>query len=489
MRSKPIFDSGATKAAHPASGNQARKLSQAAFGVLLVAVIWAPWPLGSNRTWALALLGGLVWLGVLLASAGHLYASGRSRRPLVSGWYWPVLALAAFALLLVAQIWPGLAGGDGTLSVSPFDTRQYLFASLTFSGGWVLVLMCVNSAKRIERLMAAVFAAGLLQAVTAIALAYSGARYQLWLTDFAPDGRATGTFASPDHLAGYMELTLAAGLGWLLMQFQGDAEPSNANWQSRLSTALRFILSPKMLLRLLLLLLVIALVMTHSRMGNGAFFFTLLLVGVVLAISSQRLRKPAMWLVASMVVIDVFIIGQLVGLDRVVQRLQDTASASMPAEAVFGSGALPPPKREESIQERLRVPELSLPLVAQRPWLGHGGGTYAFVLPPLKEQGMTWFWTNAHNDYVEVAVNTGLVGLALWLLPGLLTMWRAMRHLPDRQTSLGRGVGLAALIAISCMALHSIVDFNMHIPANAFTFSVLLALVWTVGSPSSTPRA
>jgi O-antigen ligase len=230
---------------------------------------------------------------------------------------------------------------------------------------------------------------------------------------------------------------------------------------------------------------VVALVMTHSRMGNGAFFAALLVTGAVLALRSRQLRKPALWLVASMVIIDVIVIGQWVGLDRVVERIRETPLAQAPAAGTeFGAGgAVAPVYGEESLVDRLQAPRLALQAVADRPLFGHGGGTFVTAFPPYKEAGMPWYWVDAHNDYVQVAVDTGVLGLTLWLLPGGLTAWRALRLMSDRHSATSRGLAVAAWMALCCMALHSMVDFNLHIPANALTLCVLLALAWSLPSP------
>jgi len=463
----------------PAAGMPAwlGQLNALAFTGLLVALVWASWPLGSNRPWAVALLACMVWAGVLLAAVGAWLAPGDVRRLMPAGWPLPLLALVGFAALAVAQLVPG--AGAHPLSIDPHHTRQYLLRTLAYLGAWLLVLLTVNTRDRAVQLLAAVLAAGVLQALAAVLLYSAGGRYELWFMSFDQGARAMGTFPNPDHLAGYMEVTLSAGVGWLISRLQGAEAGAKPHWRTQVVSALAFLMSGKMLLRLLLVVLVIALVMTHSRMGNGTLFLALGVVAVVVAIRLPALRRPALWLVASMALVDVFIIGQWVGLDRVVQRMKDTAEASSPALAGFGLDNVPPP-REESLAQRLEVPRLSLALVQQRPWLGHGGGTYYTAFPPLKQPGLPWYWDHAHNDYVQVACDMGLVGLALWLSIGLFSAWRAAQLLHEGESRVNRGVGVAALMALCCMGLHNVVDFNLHIPAIAMTFTVLLAAAWAV---------
>jgi O-antigen ligase len=311
--------------------------------------------------------------------------------------------------------------------------------------------------------------------------------YSLFFTDFGLDGRASGTFANPDHLAGYMQLCLAAGIGLMVAQFSRHSG-GQEGFRSQSVALLRFLMSPKVLVRLALVLLVVALVMTHSRMGNGAFFITLLLVGALVAALSQRLRRPALWLVGSMVVIDVLVIGNLVGLERVVERVQQT-TVQAPAGLAASSGRHLLP-REQSLAERLEVPRLSLALVEQRPMFGWGAGSYALAFAPIKPDTVyAGYWDHAHNDYVQVAVDTGLVGLALWAGIGALTLGQALPLLRDGRSRLQQGVGAAAITALMCLGLHGMVDFNLHIPANALTLAVLSSLVWVAPSLGSPHKA
>lgn len=454
---------------------------QGAFFVLLGLLLWAPVPLGSNRGWALALLS-LALCALLLFVLATAWWAGvhpwhpsasqpRNHQPL-----WPLLLPGAYVLLVAAQLLPL---GGGPVSVDPFGTWTYLLASLGYLAGFALVLLLARSEERIRALMLTLVAGGVLQAGLAALLLHRREGYSYFFLEFPAVDRATGTFASPDHLAGYLLLSLAAGLG-LMLTSATSSQRTAEGWRGSVVRALQFMMSGKMLVRLLLVAMVIALVLTRSRGGNGAFFIALTLTGALVAWRSVQLRKLALIVVTSMLVVDVFVIGQWVGLEKVVARLEATRVTVQQAEA--RQEALEARGlnlgREESLQERLYAAGYATQMLRERPLLGFGGGTFYIAFPRFKGEHPLGFYDHAHNDYVEIAANTGLLGLGLLLALGAAAFWRAVRALDDEHPALARGMAAAVVMATLSLGLHSMVDFNLQIPANALTLTCILALAW-----------
>jgi O-antigen ligase len=88
------------------------------------------------------------------------------------------------------------------------------------------------------------------------------------------------------------------------------------------------------------------------------------------------------------------------------------------------------------------------------------------------------FYDYAHNDYAQFAVESGVLGLAMLgllvamsLVAALLAQWR-------RRDPLMRGMSFACIMGVTAILIHSWVDFNLQIPANAIYFMVLLSLGW-----------
>src|SRR6185295_10571752 len=88
------------------------------------------------------------------------------------------------------------------------------------------------------------------------------------------------------------------------------------------------------------------------------------------------------------------------------------------------------------------------------------------------------YFDYAHNDYAQFAAETGLVGLGIMGLFVVITLAAALIAQWKRRDPLMRGMSFACIMGVTSILIHSWVDFNLQIPANAMFFMVLLALGW-----------
>ena len=133
------------------------------------------------------------------------------------------------------------------------------------------------------------------------------------------------------------------------------------------------------------------------------------------------------------------------------------------------------PAGEPDLQARFVVWGGVLEMLKQFPFLGTGPGTFAYAYTQYQPPGLNLRFTMAHNDYLQFAAESGLPVLAV-LLWGLVAMyWRGFKKMAN-SSRLVRGTALGALAGITAILVHSIFDFNLHIPANALLFTVLCAV-------------
>lgn len=449
------------------------------FWGLLALLFWAPLPLGSNRTFAIAIL--VLWSQCLLW--GALWCWRRQGEALTARLWlfrWPLGLLSAFVLIPWLQLVPmpasvlavlspeALAVSDGVVSVlrltlDPNQTFIYAILSFTYWSCFVVALLVVRDAVRLERLALLLVASGLFQAVLGAVLFSVGARYNLAFTEIT-HSNVIGTFVNRNHMAGYMEICLSVGIGLMLAKL-GDEVSHHRSWRSALAAAMDFMLSPQMRLRLMLVVMVIALVLTRSRMGNTAFFASMLIVGLLAIVLYRKTAPKTMVLIASLVVIDILVIGTWVGLEKVVERVQGTELT------ISASGD------EESVEQRQDPARHTLALISDFPLFGTGAGTFYNAYMRYRAPGEGYF-DHAHNDFAEIAADFGLPGLGILAAFVLLTAGVALSSMARRRSSLPRGMAFGALMAMLAIGIHSSVDFNLQIPANALTVLLVMALAW-----------
>lgn len=207
--------------------------------------------------------------------------------------------------------------------------------------------------------------------------------------------------------------------------------------------------------------------MSHSRMGNAAFFTALLTVGGA-AVFGLYKRPPVLLktILLSVLVLDMLVIGSLFGIEKLQQRYQETSFASESRDEVDVDGFK----------------------LVQQHWLtGTGAGSFYGVFPNVQSHVYHGFYDHAHNDYLQFAAELGMPAtllLACWLVVISVIAIHTMRTHSEK---VSRGVAFAGLMALIHMAIHCTVDFNLQAPANALLFIAIIAL--TIGAkylPKST---
>ncbi len=418
------------------------------FGFLLFIVAWAPIPTGSYWPWPLWLLIGLIFL---LASAALLQlARGKLLlSPLIWQARFPLACLVLVQLWVFVQTLPTPFQTDDS-----WATRTRLFQGLAYTVFFCLVLQLTTTQRRIRQLCYAVVLGGVFQAAYGGFMTLSGLEYGFFYEKQRYLGVATGTFLARPHLAGFLVLALALGIGLLLADL--EKEPAHS-WREFWRRVVNTLLGSKLRLRLFLAIMVIGLVLTRSRMGNAAFFTGLVSMGLLTLYLQQRLTRNALILFASLLVIDALIVGNWFGFDKVVDRLEQTSFAT---------------------EQRDDVSVYTFTMLKEHWLTGIGAGTFYSNFPRYKGPEIRQFWYHAHNDYVELWAEFGLIGFAPMVAFVVASGWAAIQAQRRRRARLYKSMGFSASMAVVWLLMSSWVDFNMNIPANALTFLLIMALAW-----------
>ncbi len=505
-------------------GRALREPVSAQFIALLGIVVIAPLPFGGNRTWALALIGAMV-LALLM---WHLWLPERSieqekrrdpRAPWQRAWL-PLSLMAAWVALLAFQLvplpanwvaaldlnpadgFPVIAGGWATLSVDPYSTRIYLLKAVVLLAFFWLLLRLTTTPARVELLVKTLVLCGFVQATAAVVLFATATSYSLFFVQ-VEHSVAKGTFINRNHLAGYLEMTLAAGIGLMIAKLDDQRVRT---WKQWARDWLAVLVSEKARLRIMLIVMVVGLIATRSRMGNAAFFFSLLIVGTVAIILSRHATRATVIFIASLLVLDIVIIGGVVGVEKVFTRIEHTnllkfESAKVDSGTTRQEGGLefrkPPAAstatpsrsyREESVEERTEAARRAAIALRDFPVFGTGGGSFHIAFVPFQPFDVRGYFDHAHNDFAEFVIETGIIGVGLLGAIVLASLYHALRIQSVRRNRLARGMAFGSMMGIVALMIHSLVDFNLQIFSNALFFIVLLSMPYLVGSQSSQVR-
>jgi O-antigen ligase len=313
----------------------------------------------------------------------------------------------------------------------------------------------VHGRTRLALLCGAIVASGLLQAFYGSFLHLAKIDFDVLGMPIPHSSQASGSYVNRNHLAGLLEMSLAVGIGMMIAQLEDRPRRS---WSEFLRDTAMLLLSGRAMLRLMLVIMVVALVMTRSRMGNTAFFASMLVTGALGLALSRHAPRGTVILIASLVVIDLALIGTWFGVEKTVQRIKETTV--------------------QNVEERVDPSVYAVKILADYPVFGTGGGTFYTAFSRYRGHDITDFYDHVHNDYMQFLTETGVLGALLLGLLVLASFACAILAQARRRDPLARGVSFGVVMGVMAIGIHSTVDFNLQIPANAFLFTILLALGW-----------
>ncbi len=274
--------------------------------------------------------------------------------------------------------------------------------------------------------------------------------------DAAGSGRlASGTFVNKNHFAGLLAMALPAGIGLAISVWKGG--PGERAGLARFVGGEG---ARALLLGLLALVGLSGLLLSLSRAGIAVGA-----VGIVATFAASGRRRLGARLAAAAIVLAIAAVPLAqIGAERLAEGY-----ARVPEE-ITGAGS------------RGTVWGDTLSMVAAFPAVGTGFGTFASAYPLFRSPDVRHLFLHAHCDPLQVLSEGGVVGLALLLLLAAPVLRRTVWGLGGAGGPVAAGMAAGILAAV----LHSLVDFNFHVPSNAATAAVLagtmLGLPWRARS-------
>ncbi len=353
------------------------------------------------------------------------------------------LSAVAFAALIIFQLLSGI-------SAYRYATMQEAQHYCAYGMILFVAIQTFHRRENIQRFVTGMSIFGFVLAAFAIiqGLTWNGKLY--WFRQPRFTAWYYGPFVNHSHWAGMMELLTPLPLALMMSK--------------------RTTLPKKLLLGFAVLIMGSTIFLSGSRGGMAAFAVKVTFGTVVLLLrgrSSERIRDLAILFVFAIVFL------AWVGGSRVTDRIESAYSAD---GTTMGNTL--------DARFRLAMYKDTFAMAKARPLTGWGLDCFSHVFPAFQSFYTDRFVNAAHNDYLQLLAETGLVGFAI-MLWFIFAVYRSA--LRPRVPGFVASAKLAAAVGCLGILVHSLVDFNMHVPANAAMFYVLAALAAAEGVEGSSP--
>lgn len=392
------------------------------FGVLM----FAPIAFGAVESWSIFVLEMSAVVLVLL-----WFCKQWLERQVQLRWNPLFLPMAVFAAIVLAQI---VFHRSAYLHDTISNALLYAaYAMLCFVSSQTLVR---TSQARVIAVVLTIY--GFVVAALALVQGIAPNGKLLWVREPHLGGWIYGPYVNHNHYAGLMELLAPIPLIVSLSRFARQKERIACGIAAAIMTGTVFL--------------------SGSRGGMLAIFAEFSILAVVLARhkKSARIALGA----AAFAIVLISLLSWLGGKElsaRVVSISTET-------------------HREISGGMRLSIDRDSLHMFRERPVLGWGLGTFPVVYPRFRSFYTNFFVNAAHNDYLQLLAETGLLGFGtmVWFL--IVLYRQVFRKIGDWTSDMTSAVTLACTLGFTGILVHSPVDFNLHVPANAALYYVFCTI-------------
>lgn len=258
-----------------------------------------------------------------------------------------------------------------------------------------------------------------------------------WFRELTMGGSPFGPFVNKNHFAGFIGMLIPLGLGMSL----SSRNPGK-----------------KVLFGFFSAIMVVSLFFSLSRGGIISFFSGIIVFVTLIALGASH-RKKHWFFGLFFLLVAAYLL--YLGIDPVISRFAST---------------------DVSTEGRLVVWSATLTAIKDYWLAGSGLGTFIHIFPLYAPPGLHLVFDHAHNDYLELLLESGIVGTGMVFVFSLLLLWQIIKAARSQQLSF---LFIASLSGVAVMLVHNIFDFNLHILSNSMLFSFMLGLTALLSQPET----
>jgi O-antigen ligase len=409
-------------------------------GFLLIAVIvvFTTIAYGTVHQPILAVFYGLIALAVVLwAIDGFLsgavrYSSSHLQLVLLAAAVYGFVQAIPFGSLAETA---GVTVVSRTVSLDPFATQTSAIHFFALFLLFAVTLVLIDSASRIRRLTIVITVFGFVYAFFAI---LQSVLSPLKIYGIYEAGAPFGSFVNRHNFAAYIEMTMALPLGLMFVGAVGKDK--------------------RLLYVTIIGLMGVALLLSGSRGGLIAFIAEIIFLVLLTTGTRSRSKLGLKLALAALLLVAVVGGAIFVGGETSLTRVAETAAT------------------DDVTTGRSNIWRVSLGVITANLPFGAGLGAFGVAYTPHDAMSGLERVEQAHNDYLQVLADAGIVGLII----GGFFLW-CIFVLGREAVAIGntyrRGIALGALAGIFAILVHSIFDFVLHTTAVSVLFLMLLSLL------------
>ncbi|MBU1420035.1 MAG: O-antigen ligase family protein [Proteobacteria bacterium] len=447
------------------------------FILFLTTLFFAPLAFGSVETWSIAVVEILVFLAAL----SYFFQGKHEKQPYlqVPG-FLPLLLLILWMFLqliplpppLVKVISPGiyqayapLLNLQETSLWIPLTVNQKatLLEALRLTSYAVFYILTVQLLSRNETLTKTVrIIAWLAMAIAFLAIIqkFTSPDEIYWFRPTPENAGTVGPWVYHNHYAGFMELVFP-----LVLALFFHYRPSFTYQQTLRARTVAIFTAPGSNMHFFLgfgiILILASVFIALSRGGIISISLGLLFFLLLLARKNSASGKLLPLILLGSVLLAVTWFGWEPILTKINRTVTETGGIA---------------------DGRLLVWQDCIPLIRDFLFTGSGFGTFINVYPQYSTLPTSAIFDHAHNDYIELVTDGGLIGflLAAWFV--ITIIHQGFQRLKNRREPYSLLLIICGLTAIFSLLIHSVTDFNMHNGANGLYFFFLCGILVSAGN-------
>lgn len=359
----------------------------------------------------------------------------------------------------------GYIAARAWLSPSPYQAQMDLFMVLAALAVYLLTAQYLTHPRHRSIVIGTLLLLVVVQSGIAILQFKGGENFMLipWLPRPDYDWRASGFYGCPNHLAGFLEISILFGLSMVLWSRWPAWLKLLTVWVCLLGTAVQL--------------------MTGSRGGYLSLGFGLAVLAIASLAVVRKVSPHRFWIsLVALVVSASILTGGVMLFARHSQLLNSRIGNVVDKENM-----------------RLKLWQGAWEQAQLSPAVGTGAGTYLFYGRKFLPSDLRNDPIYVHNDYLHLLAEYGAIGvlvLALFigthLVCGLSQIrWISLERMAHagRSQSTALALTVGSIAAVGALLVHSVVDFNFHIPANTLIMAFVFGLLANAGVRTENDRA